>query len=85
MKENASAVRCHHRSSVCITFSGCDCRLGDFDSANGNADPVRTSNGVLPLTRDTTYRVGSVGPDCQLLLWDFVISDDDTRACMDQR
>ncbi len=42
--------------------------------------PVRTSSGVLSLTRETTYRVGSVGQDCQLLLWDFTISDDYTGA-----
>lgn len=31
---------------------------------------------MLSLGRETTYRVGSVGQDCQLLLWDFVITDE---------
>lgn len=61
------------------------CRQCEAGSADGSAAPVRTSSGVLSLTRETSYRVGSVGQDCQLLLWDFIISDDYTGASMDQR
>lgn len=60
------------------------CRQCESGSAEASAVPVRTSSGVLSLTRETTYRVGSVGQDCQLLLWDFIISDDYAGACMDQ-
>lgn len=79
------AVECHSGGSVFNISCACDCRLCECDNADGNAAPVRTSSGVLPLTRETSYRVGSVGQDCQLLLWDFIISDNDTGACMDQR
>ena len=39
---------------------------------------------MLSLTRETTYRVGSVGQDCQLLLWDFTISEDYPDLSRDQ-
>ncbi|KAL3163307.1 hypothetical protein ABBQ32_009698 [Trebouxia sp. C0010 RCD-2024] len=64
-----------------VAFDPWQCESG---SAEASAVPVRTSSGVLSLTRETTYRVGSVGQDCQLLLWDFIISDDYAGACMDQ-
>ena len=66
------------------TSDGCHCRQCEAGSADGMEVAVRTSSRVLPLTREATYRVGSVGQDCQLLLWDFIISDDYTEACMDQ-
>lgn len=58
-----------------VAFDPWQCETG-----SAKAVPVRTSSGVLSLTRETTYRVGSVAQDCQLLLWDFTISDDYTGA-----
>lgn len=59
-------------------------RQCEAGSADSGAVPVRTSSGVLSLTRETSYRVGSVGQDCQLLLWDFIISDEYTGDSMSQ-
>ena len=82
LRSHSKRVCTQHQSDV---GDGCDCRQCEAGSADGSAASGRTSSGVLPLTRETPYRVGSVGQDCQLLLWDFIISDDYTGACIDQR